>query len=60
MLLISLVEYELTLLKLQSEGLLDTKLEDPYTRQLISNTNVVRITKDGNTYVYTYMGDECK
>lgn len=52
--------YEVTLLTLQKDGLLDVKLENPYTNENISNTNVVKITKNGNTYEYTYMGDECK
>lgn len=52
--------FNVTLLTLQKEGLLDTKLENPYTKELIPNTNTVKITKEGNTYVYTYMGDECK
>lgn len=52
--------FEITLLDLQKEGLLDTDLENPHTNEQVSNTNVVKITKDGNIYKYTYMGDECK
>lgn len=52
--------FEVTLLELQKEGLLDTILENPYTNEEIPNTNVVKITKNGNVYEYTYVGDECK
>lgn len=52
--------FEVTLLDLQKEGLLDVKLENPYTNEMIPNTNKVKITKEGNVYVYTYLGDECK
>lgn len=52
--------FDVTLLTLQKEGLLDTKIENPYTKELIPNTNVVKITKNENIYVFTYMGDECK
>lgn len=52
--------FEITLLDLQKEGLLDVDLKNPYTDEVIPNTNVVKITKTGNIYEYTYMGDECK
>lgn len=52
--------FEITLLDLQREGLLDVDLKNPYTDESIPNTNVVKITKTGNIYEYTYMGDECK
>jgi len=52
--------FEITLLDLQKEGLLKVELENPYTNEEIPNTNKVRITKEGNMYSYTYMGDECE
>ena len=52
--------FEVTLLTLQKEGLIDVDLENPYTNTSIPNTNVVKITKNGNVYEYTYMGDECE
>lgn len=52
--------FEITLLDLMKEGLLDVKLENPYTGEEIPNTNTVKVTKSGNIYEYTYMGDECE
>ena len=52
--------FEITLLDLQKEGLLKKELENPHTNQMIPNTNKVKITKIGNVYSYTYLGDECK
>lgn len=52
--------FEVSLLTLMQDGLLEVKLENPYTNSAIPNTNVVKITKNGNVYEYTYMGDECK
>ena len=52
--------FEITLLDLQKEGLLKVELENPYTNENIPNTNKVKITKKGNIYIYTYLGDECK
>lgn len=52
--------FEITLLTLQEEDLLEVDLENPYTNENIDNTNVVKITKNGNKYEYTYMGDDCK
>lgn len=52
--------FEITLLDLQKEGLLKVDLENPHTNQKIPNTNKVKITKVGNNYTYTYLGDECK
>ena len=40
--------------------MLEVDLKNPYTDEVIPNTNVVKITKTGNIYEYTYMGDECK
>ena len=51
---------EITLLKLMEEGLLKTDLENPYTKEEISKTNTVKITKSGNTYNYEYTGVDCK
>ena len=52
--------FEITLLDLQKEGLLKIDLENPYTNEMIPNTNKVKITKSENIYTYTYLGDECK
>ena len=52
--------YEVTLLQLQREGLLETDIENPETGEIVSTSNVVKITLENNIYVYTYMGDECK
>lgn len=52
--------FEITLLDLQKEGLLKVELENPHTNENIPNTNKVKITKNGNIYTYTYLGDECK
>ena len=51
---------EITLLDLQKEGLLKVDLVNPHTNEKIPNTNKVKIEKVGNTYTYTYLGDECK
>ena len=51
--------FDVTILSLKSEGLLETKLVSPNTNLEISSNNVVRITKNGNVYTYTYMGDDC-
>lgn len=51
---------EITLKKLIEEDLLTSELEDPYTKEAISKENTVRITKSGNSYEFTYMGDDCK
>ena len=52
--------FEIELIELQKEGLLKVNLKNPYTNEIISNTTKVKITKDGNVYNYTYMGDDCK
>ena len=52
--------FEIELIDLQREGLLKVDIKNPYTNEIISNTNKVKITKNGNVYNYTYMGDECK
>ena len=52
--------FEIELIDLQKEGLLKVDIKNPYTNEIISNTNKVKITKTGNVYSYTYMGDECK
>lgn len=50
---------DITLLTLMQAGLLDKKLINPYNQEPISTSNVVRITKSGNIYTYTYMGVDC-
>ena len=52
--------FEVTLLDLKKEGLLDIQLENPYTNEEIADTNKVKISKSGNIYSYKYLGDECK
>ena len=52
--------FEIELIDLQREGLLKVVIKNPYTNEIISNTNKVKITKTGNVYNYTYMGDGCK
>lgn len=52
--------FEIELIDLQREGLLKVDIKNPYTNELLLNTNKVKIIKDGNVYKYTYMGDECK
>lgn len=52
--------FEISLLDLQKEGLLDVDIENPFTNELIDNTNKLRITKEGNIYTYKYMGSECE
>ena len=52
--------FEITLLDLMKEGLLDVKLKNPHTGEDIVNTSTVKISKSGNIYEYTYTGDECK
>ena len=52
--------FEIELFDLQREGLLKVDIKNPYTNEIISNTNKVKITKEGNVYSYTYMGDDCK
>ncbi len=52
--------YNVTIGTLQDEGLLNKKLENPYEGGYIPTTNIVKITKEGSSYIYTYMGGECK
>lgn len=51
---------EITLSVLIQEGLIKKDLENPYTNEPISINNVVKVEKDGNSYIYTYMGVDCK
>ncbi len=51
---------EITLYKLMQEGLINKKLENPYNNEPISTSNVVKVEKNGNEYIYTYMGVDCK
>lgn len=51
--------FDITIGELQTEGLLDMNIENPYEDGYISTSNNVRVTKEGNKYIYTYMGGEC-
>lgn len=51
---------EITLLKLMQEGLMKKELINPYNNEPISTSNVVRITRNGNSYEYLYTGVDCK
>ncbi len=43
-----------TILTLQQEGLLSTTITNPTTKESISTSDYVRITKNGNIYSYEY------
>ena len=51
--------YDIRIGDLQNAGLLKKNIENPYDGGTIPTTNNVRITKEGNSYIYTYMGGEC-
>ena len=51
--------FDITIGELQDEGLLKMNIENPYEEGYISTSNNVRVTKNGNKYIYTYMGGEC-
>ncbi len=53
-------KYEITILKLQQSGLLDTNIIEPFHNSEISTSNIVIITKVDNQYIYEYQGSECK
>lgn len=53
-------KYEITILKLQQSGLLDTNIVEPFHNSEISTSNIVIITKVDNQYIYEYQGSECK
>lgn len=48
--------YDVTILVLQQNKLLDTDLINPQTDASFSTQGVVRITKTGNIYNYVYQG----
>ena len=55
--------YNVSVGKLQNEGLLKKNIENPYDGSIIPSTNNVKIEKDKdneNVYIYTYMGGECE
>lgn len=49
---------DVTLLTLQQNGLLKTDIINPLTDTEIPTSDMVRITKTGNTYIYNYLGDD--
>ena len=53
-------KYEITIMKLQQSGLLDTNIIEPFHNSEISTSNIVIITKVDNQYIYEYQGSECK
>ena len=52
--------YDISILELQTEGLVKNKLENPLNGDVFDTSNVVRITMENNSYIYTYLGDDCK
>ena len=40
---------------LKKEKLLDASLSNPVNKENISDNSIVRITKDNNIYIYTYL-----
>lgn len=52
--------YDVSILDLQGEGLVKNKLENALNGESFNTSNTVRITKEYNSYIYTYLGDECK
>ena len=52
--------YDISILELQTEGLVKNKLENPLNGDVFDTSNVVRITMESNSYIYTYLGDDCK
>ena len=46
--------YDITILELQTEGLVKNKLENPLNGDVFDTSNVVRITMENNSYIYTY------
>ena len=52
--------YDISILKLQTEGLVKNKLENPLNGDVFDTSKVVRITMENNSYIYTYLGDDCK
>lgn len=52
--------YDISILELQTEGLVKNKLENPLNGGVFDTSKVVRITMENNGYIYTYLGDDCK
>ena len=52
--------YDISILELQTEGLVKNKLENPLNGGVFDTSKVVRITMENNSYIYTYLGDDCK
>ena len=52
--------YDISILELQTEGLVKNKLENPLNGDVFDTSNVVRIAMENNSYIYTYLGDDCK
>ena len=52
--------YDISILELQTEGLVKNKLENPLNGDVFDTSNVVRITMENNSYIYTHLGDDCK
>lgn len=47
--------YDVTIGTLKKEKLLDASLSNPVNKENISDNSIVRITKDNNIYIYTYL-----
>ena len=47
---------DITIETLKESDLLDNKIMNPLTKSQISNTDVVRITKSSDKYIYEYIG----
>ena len=47
--------YDVTIDTLKKEKLLDASLSNPVNKENISDNSIVRITKDNNIYIYTYL-----
>ena len=52
--------YDISILELQTEGLVKNKLENPLNGDAFDTSGVVRITMENSSYIYTYLGDECE
>ena len=49
---------EVTILKLQEEDLLSVDIKNPKTDENVSNSSVVKITKEGASYIYELSSNE--
>ena len=47
--------YDISILELQTEGLVKNKIENPLNGDVFDTSNVVRITMENNSYIYTYI-----